>query len=102
MTFPDKVYQATLSIPKGRVATYAQIARIAGRPRAFRAVGNVLHNNPRPNYYPCHRVVNFKGELANKFAFGGLSGQKKRLEKEGIRVKRGRVDLERYQMDNGR
>lgn len=56
-------------IPKGHVATYGQIAEMAGNPRMSRAVGNVLHKNPDPLHIPCFRVVNSKGELAGANAF---------------------------------
>jgi alkylated DNA nucleotide flippase Atl1 len=61
-----------------------------------RAVGNALHKNPDGEKYPCFKVVNAKGELAPAFVFGGIEEQKRRLEAEGIEVKDGRVDLEKY------
>ena len=65
-----------------------------------RAVGNALHRNPNPSSIPCHRVVNAKGELAGKYAFGGAKRQAALLKSEGIEVKNGRVDLERYGVMN--
>ena len=65
------IYEAVKKIPKGHVATYGQIAEMAGNPRMSRAVGNALHKNPDPLHIPCFRVVNSKGELAGAFAFGG-------------------------------
>ena len=67
----DKIYRAVQRIPKGRVATYGQVATMAGNGNAARAVGNALHVNPAPGVIPCHRVVNAKGRLAPGFAFGG-------------------------------
>jgi len=55
--FAKKVYKAVLSIPPGEVRTYKWVARKAGRPRAYRAVGQILKNNPYPLIIPCHRVV---------------------------------------------
>lgn len=84
-------------IPKGKVVTYAQIAEAIGRPGAARAVGNVLHNNPDADRYPCYKVVNSRGQLSERFAFGGIMMQQEKLESDGIIVENGRVDLERYQ-----
>jgi len=93
-----RIYAAVRQIPCGRVATYAQIAEMAGDRKMARAVGNALHKNPDPDRIPCYRVVNAKGELAGEFAFGGLGAQARLLEAEGIEVKNGKVDLEKYQM----
>ena len=91
-----RIYGAVRKIPFGTVATYAQIAELAGDRKMARAVGNALHKNPDPASIPCYRVVNAKGELANDFAFGGRDEQEKRLLGEGIRVRDGVVDLEKY------
>lgn len=93
-----RIYEAVCRIPVGRVATYGQIAAMAGNPRMCRAVGNALHKNPDPEHIPCFRVVNSKGELSGAFAFGGADEQKNRLEAEGIEVDNGKVDLSRFQM----
>ena len=85
-----------LKIPYGRVATYSQIALLAGDGKMARAVGNALHKNPDPDNIPCFRVVNSKGLLAGEFAFGGAGEQAKLLEAEGIEVKGGKVDLDKY------
>ena len=92
-----RIYEAVKQIPYGRVATYAQIAELAGDKKMARAVGNALHKNPDPDNVPCFRVVNSKGELAGEFAFGGSGAQAKLLRAEGIAVTDGRVDLEKYQ-----
>ena len=94
-----KIYEAVMKIPQGRVATYGQIAQMAGDKNMARAVGNALHKNPDPDRIPCYRVVNSKGELAGEFAFGGAEAQAKLLEAEGIEVKNGAVDLRKYQME---
>ena len=73
-SFYDKIYAAVCLIPRGRVATYGQVAALAGNGGAARAVGNALHKNPMPGVIPCHRVVNAQGRLAPHFAFGGASG----------------------------
>ena len=90
-------YEAVKKIPYGRVATYSQIARIAGNCRMSRAVGNALHKNPDPDNIPCFRVVDSKGSLAGGFAFGGAEVQAKLLEAEGVVLTDGRVDLNKYQ-----
>ncbi len=98
-----RIYEAVRKIPYGCVATYGQIAEMAGDRKMARAVGNALHKNPDPEHIPCFRVVNAKGELAGEFAFGGAGEQAKLLEAEGIEVIDGRVDLAKYQMpDKGR
>ena len=93
-----RIYEAVKKIPKGRVATYAQVAEMAGDKKMARAVGNALHKNPEPGKIPCHRVVNSKGELAGEFAFGGAWKQGEILQSEGVEVINGRVDLEKYRM----
>lgn len=91
-----RIYEAVKRIPKGRVATYGQVAELAGDKNMARAVGNALHRNPDPENIPCYRVVNAKGELAGAFAFGGEDVQAKLLESDGIPVIDGKVDLEQY------
>ena len=93
-----RIYEAVKRIPYGHVATYAQVAEMAGDRKMARAVGNALHRNPDPDNIPCFRVVNSKGQLAGEFAFGGAGAQAKLLEAEGIEVIDGRVELEKYQM----
>lgn len=93
-----RIYEAVKKIPKGHVATYGQIAEMAGNPRMSRAVGNALHKNPDPLHIPCFRVVNSKGELAGAFAFGGGKTQAELLREDGVEVVDGKVDLEKYGM----
>lgn len=97
-TLYEKIYDAVMLIPKGQVATYGQIAVIAGNRGYARIVGNALHKNPAPGIIPCHRVVNAKGRLAPNFAFGGAGEQQRLLEAEGVEVLDGFVDLKKYQM----
>lgn len=93
-----RIYDAVCNIPKGKVATYGQVAALAGNPKMSRAVGNALHKNPDPDRIPCYRVVNSKGELSGAFAFGGKNVQAERLMADGIEVVNGRVDLKKYGM----
>lgn len=91
-----RIYEAVKLIPRGHVATYGQVAEMAGDKKMARAVGNALHRNPDPEAIPCYRVVNAKGELAGEFAFGGAGAQAKLLEADGIQVIDGKVDLQKY------
>ena len=91
-----RIYEAVKKIPRGKVATYGQVAELAGDKKMARAVGNALHKNPDPDTIPCYRVVNAKGELAGKFAFGGADVQAKLLEADGIEVIDDKVDLKKY------
>ena len=91
-----RIYEAVRKIPKGKVATYGQVAAMAGNPKMSRAVGNALHKNPDPGGIPCFRVVNSKGELSGEFAFGGKGRQQALLEADGIEVTGGKVDLQKY------
>lgn len=94
-----RIYEAVKRIPKGYVATYGQVAKMAGNERMSRAVGNALHKNPDPEHIPCFRVVNSKGELAGAFAFGGANVQADLLREDGVEVVDGKVDLKRFQME---
>ena len=89
INFYNKVYETVKRIPKGRVATYGQIAALCGSPRAARIVGSALHHNPQPVVIPCHRVVNKEGRTAP-----GWSRQRTLLEEEDVRFKpNGHVDM---------
>ncbi len=98
MNFFEKVYKVVAQIPKGKVATYGQIALAAGSPKAARQVGYALHVNPEPFVIPCHRVLNRFGGLAPAFAFGGQEVQAALLREEGVVVDEDfKVDLSIYQ-----
>ncbi|QQG52774.1 MAG: MGMT family protein [Candidatus Falkowbacteria bacterium] len=78
--FSVRVYQIVKRIPAGQVLTYKQVAALAGSPNAFRAVGNILHNNRDP-HIPCHRVIRSDGKTGG---YNGLAGKKEKiLKKEG-------------------
>ncbi len=97
MSVFNKIYKVVLTIPKGKVATYGQVALLAGNPRWARVVGYALHNNPAPGIIPCHRVVNRQGKTAKAFVFGGEDAQRKLLENEGIIFQKdGTIDLNKY------
>ena len=96
----QKIYEVVCQIPEGRVATYGQIARLAGNPRWARVVGYALHANPAFGEIPCHRVVNKQGRTAPAFAFGGSDVQRAMLEAEGVTfLPDGTVDTELYGWD---
>jgi len=87
------VYAVVAKIPKGKVATYGQVANMAGNALASRAVGMAMRNNPSRAKVPCHRVVASNGALTG-YAFGkGISTKQGLLAKEGVLFKGARVDL---------
>lgn len=92
----EKVYRYLITIPKGKVTTYGQIAKYLGNKNLARVIGNILHKNPDGDKYPCYKVVNKNGKLAKHYAFGGLETQRKRLENDGIKVVDNKVDLLKY------
>ena len=97
MTVFEKIYSVVAQVPKGKVATYGQIAMLVGNPRWARVVGYALHVNPDPAVIPCHRIVNRDGRLAPAFAFGGENAQRRLLENEGVTfTEDGKVDLQRH------
>ena len=92
----QKIYEQVKKIPKGKVATYGQIALMAGNPRWSQIVGYALHSNPEPGVIPCHRVVSKDGKVAKSFAFGGDNAQRDLLIGEGvIFIDDDTVDLEK-------
>lgn len=92
----EKIYEEVKKIPRGKVATYGQIALMAGNPRWSQIVGYALHANPEPGIIPCHRIVNKEGKLAKAFAFGGENVQRDMLKREGVTfIDDNTVDLEK-------
>jgi len=93
-TFQARVLMVVRRIPPGRVATYGDVAALAGRPRAARAVGNIMRGCGRPDV-PCHRVIAAGGRLGG---YGGNEAIKRALlVAEGIHVSAGRIrDLDRF------
>ena len=95
MSFSEKVLELTKKIPEGKVATYGDIARALGNPKASRAVGSALNKNKYPIIIPCHRIIKSTGNV------GGYSAGKEKklalLKKEGIPIKEGKIiDLKHY------
>lgn len=95
----ERIYDVVRQIPRGKVATYGQVAALAGNRRWARVVGYALHVNPDPEGIPCYRVVNRLGEVSAAFAFGGGNRQAELLAADGIPCVDGRVDLKRYQWE---
>lgn len=93
--FKEKIYSLTRSIPQGKVATYKQLATLAGKPKAARAVGGFMKNNPDAPHTPCHRVVASEGSLAGYSMGEGIKTKKKMLEEEGVVFIKNKVDLKK-------
>ena len=81
------------------VASYGQVAALAGNARWARVVGYALHANPEPNNIPCYRVVTRDGNVSSAFAFGGANRQIELLQSEGIEFKDNKVIMEKYQWE---
>lgn len=94
------VYDFLTTIPKGKVVTYGQIGEYLGSRKLARTVGNILHQNPDGEKYPCYKVVNAQGRLSAQYAFGGMEAQKQKLEAEGIVIEKDKVDLKMYKWEN--
>ncbi len=100
MEFEDRVKGAIKSIPRGRVATYSQIAALAGNYRAARQVVRVLHVSSDKDRLPWHRVINSQGGISLKPG-RGFERQRNLLRAEGVSVSRfGRIDLEKFQWES--
>lgn len=93
--FCEKIYELTRKIPKGKVATYGQLAKLTGNPNAACAVGVCMKINPDAPNTPCHRVVAADGSLTGYSAAGGISKKKEMLLAEGVSFSGDRVDLSR-------
>ncbi len=95
--FYIRVYDIVSKIPKGRVATYGQIAFLAGSAHAARRVGYAMSRAPAERKLPCHRVVGRDGRLAPEHVFGGQGLQRSMLEREGITFRaNGRIDMKKH------
>ena len=99
----DDIYRIVASIPHGRVATYGQVARLAGIPRCPRSVGYALSALDSASPVPWHRVVNAAGKISERSgSMGAEDTQRIRLEREGVRFDaQGRLDLAEVQWEAG-
>jgi methylated-DNA-protein-cysteine methyltransferase-like protein len=92
----DRIYAVVRRIPRGRVATYGQVAALAGLPGRSRHVGYALHALTEASAVPWHRVLNARGTVSRRAEPGAELTQRQRLEREGVRFDaRGRVALGR-------
>jgi methylated-DNA-protein-cysteine methyltransferase-like protein len=94
VTFAQAVWRLVRRIPRGRVATYGQVAGLLGRPRAARAVGHAMHGCPRD--VPWHRVVNASGGISRRARMESMVTQRILLVREGVTLRAGRVMLARH------
>lgn len=96
--FTAKVLKQIRSIPAGKVATYKQIAELAGKAQGSRGVAWILHSCSTPYKLPWHRVLNSKGKISFEPQTHNFRQQKKRLENEGVAINsEGQLDLQKYQ-----
>ena len=80
----EQIYAVVGRIPRGKVASYGQVAKLVGNPRLSRVVGYALHVNNDSEHIPCYRVVNRFGEVSSAFAFGGENVQREMLLADGV------------------
>ncbi|MEA2095986.1 MAG: MGMT family protein [Candidatus Cloacimonadota bacterium] len=97
--FTKKVIELIKQIPKGKVATYGQIANLAGNNKAARQISRILHSSSEKFDLPWHRVINSQGKISLRSG-DGLEMQKAMLESEGIQVISDKIDLKNYQWGN--
>lgn len=96
--FFQSVYALVKRIPRGKVATYGQIASLLGAPRSARVVGWAMHGNPHGPRVPCHRVVQRGGSLSPNYCIEDPGRQRRLLEREGVTfLLGGRIDMARHQ-----
>lgn len=94
--FDRAVHRLVSRIPQGRVVTYGQIAALLGVPRAARAVGDAMKRCPQGTGVPWHRVLNARGGISLRANVSGMITQRILLEREGIPVRSGRVNLRQF------
>ena len=97
--FTSKIYSVAQHIPKGKVATYKQIAKLAGNSKAYRAVGSAMRKNPDTTVVPCHRVVGSDGSMHGYSGEGGIKTKISKLQSEGVIIKNNKVDLKIFQWE---
>ena len=94
--FATKVYNLVKQIPTGKVASYQDIAKLAGSPKAARAVGMLMKHNPDIENIPCHRVIGSDGKMHGFAGSGGIPEKIQRLKAEGIEFDGDKIDLNRF------
>jgi methylated-DNA-[protein]-cysteine S-methyltransferase len=86
--FRQTVYEAVAQIPYGNVKSYAEVAAVVARPKAYRGIGSAMAKNPLPIIIPCHRVVGSTGEMTGYSAPGGVEMKKSLLRMEGVSLEK--------------
>jgi methylated-DNA-protein-cysteine methyltransferase-like protein len=97
MSNSNAIFAVIKAIPAGQVATYGQVAHLAGLPGAARLVGHTLHRLPEATQLPWHRVVNAQGRVSLPSDSTDYAEQVARLTAEGVRITNGRLPLAQYQ-----
>jgi methylated-DNA-protein-cysteine methyltransferase-like protein len=97
-SFDREVYVLVRKIPRGSVASYGQVAALAGKPRAARAVGGAMRRCPAD--VPWHRVLNAAGRISRRKRASSMLTQRMLLEREGVAIVRGRVDFSKNGWDS--
>ena len=95
MNLKTKVYNKLMHVPEGKVITYKELAK-AVNSKAYRFVGSCMANNSNPKEIPCYKVVCSNGNIGNYSAKGGVKKKIQLLKKDGIIIKNGKVDLNKY------
>ncbi len=98
--FAQRVFAAVSRIPKGKTATYSQIAKAAGSPKAARAVGNILARNPHPIKVPCHRIIRADGSVRGYLGKKDSVRKTRLLEKEGVKIRNEKVEKKYFHWPN--
>lgn len=96
----EEIWQWVAAVPAGRVATYGQIARLAGHPNHARYVGTTLRQLPAGSRLPWHRILNGQGRISFPQGSAAWECQKDRLEAEGVVLVGGKVALRRFQWES--
>ena len=95
LEFNKRIYELVRLIPKGKVATYGQLAMMSGKPNGARMAGRAMKNTPAEIDLPCHRVVNAAGNTAPDYVFESKTHQRAMLEAEGVSFKtNGNINME--------
>ena len=89
MSLDNKIYKKLLEVPKGKITTYGELAKVVGFTNGQRAVGKIMNKNPYPVIIPCHRVVKADGKVGG-YAYGEKI-KINMLKKEGVKIKDGKI-----------
>lgn len=95
----ERIWQVVASIPKGKVATYGQVAELAGLPRGARLVGRTMSQLPKGSKLPWFRVLNSRGELSFPKNTASWRRQRDKLKEDGVVLIKGRLSLKTYRWE---